>query len=601
MSPIVEEFDILNKLSKEIKQNIKLLYIFKDSTLESNSRENLNVFFVTKNDKTYGFGGNEFGQLGFGHNNPVTDLTQIDELCDKNIVEFANGEYHCIARTARGKVYDWGQKEKISSLNAKLEWFKPDLTQNLKDKKIDQISCGSFHTLALTNLGEVYAWGSNKKGQLGNNGGKYQIKPIQVNGCDNGNVVMISCGSEHSMALNSSGRVFSWGLNKCGQLGTGDTNNSNEPKPISISVEILFEKISCGAEHSLLLSREGDVYVFGRNNSEELGNMLIPMKIKTMNKFMNVISHHYFNISYALSVKGHHYIWGKSNDLEEVNKEMKETNFEIFNEIFNNFFHITVTTINSEVYDSNPKWKNGRYAQEFDKREKIDEGSFGVVFKAMNRKDSKEYAIKKIAISFGESNKIFRELQVMKELKSDYFVRHIDSWVEYNYELQRDSEIEISLSNSSILLHIQMECCLTTLEKIIPKPIDQQSMDPKLYFSLCSLFNQILESVDYLHKQNPPIIHRDLTPGNILITGGSEGRFVRIADFGLSVNHDFQSQSHTSDTGSIKYMAPEVAETTNYGTKIVKKTKYDTKVDIYSLGVILQVMFGFEYDSENDL
>jgi alpha-tubulin suppressor-like RCC1 family protein len=64
MSLIIEEFDILDKLSEEIKQNIKLLYIFKDSNLKSNSRENLNVFLVTKNDKTYGFGGNKFGQLG---------------------------------------------------------------------------------------------------------------------------------------------------------------------------------------------------------------------------------------------------------------------------------------------------------------------------------------------------------------------------------------------------------------------------------------------------------------------------------------------------------------------------------------------------------
>jgi hypothetical protein len=586
MSSIVEEFDILSELSEQIKQNIKLFYILKDSTLESNSKENLNVFYVTKNVKTYGFGGNKFGQLGFGHNNPVTDPTIIDELCDKNIVEFVNGEYHCIARTARGKVYDWGRKMKISLFNAKLELFKPNLTQNLKDKKIVQISCGLFHTLALTDSHEVYAWGSNVEGQLGNNEGKYKIEPILVNDKE---VVMISCGSRHSMALNSSGHVFSWGWNECGQLGTGDTINSNKPKPISISVKILFQKISCGAEHSLLLSCEGDVYVFGRNNSGELGNLLIPMKIETSNKFMDIISHHYFNISYALSVKGRHYIWGNSNDLEEVNKELKETNFEIFNEIFKKISNITVTTIDSEVYDSNPKWKNGRYDEEFDERElKSDEGSFGVVFKAMNRKDSKIYAIKKIAISYGQSEKVFRELQVMKKLKSDYVVRYIDSWVEYNYDLQTDSETETSEANrkekTNILLHIQMEYCLTTLREIIPKPIDQQHMDPKLYFFSCSLFNQILNGVDYLHKQKPPIIHRDLKPGNILITGGPEDRVVRIADFGLAVNHDFQNQSHTSDQGTIKYMAPEV----------VKTRKYNMKADIYSLGVILGEMFGFE-------
>jgi serine/threonine-protein kinase len=96
-----------------------------------------------------------------------------------------------------------------------------------------------------------------------------------------------------------------------------------------------------------------------------------------------------------------------------------------------------------------------------------------------------------------------------------------------------------------------------------------------------------LESVDYLHKQNPPIIHRDLKPENILLTTGSDGRFIRIADFGLAVNHDFENQSHPSGVGTREYMAPET----------ISSKRYNTKADIYSLGVIIGEMFGFENET----
>jgi serine/threonine protein kinase len=53
------------------------------------------------------------------------------------------------------------------------------------------------------------------------------------------------------------------------------------------------------------------------------------------------------------------------------------------------------------------------------------------------------------------------------------------------------------------------------------------------YYISCQLFIEVLKGVRYLHKQKPPIIHRDIKPLNILITNGINGRFVKLADFGL--------------------------------------------------------------------
>ncbi len=85
-----------------------------------------------------------------------------------------------------------------------------------------------------------------------------------------------------------------------------------------------------------------------------------------------------------------------------------------------------------------------------------------------------------------------------------------------------------------------------------------------------------------LHGRN--VIHRDLKPENILITNGINGRFVKLADFGISVYHEFIDQSHTQDSGTPKYMAPEV----------VFSRKYDIKADIFSLGKIVEELFNIE-------
>jgi serine/threonine protein kinase len=147
-----------------------------------------------------------------------------------------------------------------------------------------------------------------------------------------------------------------------------------------------------------------------------------------------------------------------------------------------------------------------------------------------------------------------------------------------------------------ILLHIQMEFCCQTLKEVM-KTLSQLFLenDSKIsktsktwsYFISCELLIEIIECVDYLHKQNPPIIHRDLKPANILVSNGINGKFVKLADFGLSVIHEPIDQSHTQGVGTDKYKAIEV----------IRSRKYNTKADIYSLGVIVDELFKFDTKS----
>jgi serine/threonine protein kinase len=238
---------------------------------------------------------------------------------------------------------------------------------------------------------------------------------------------------------------------------------------------------------------------------------------------------------------------------------------------------------------------NGRYSEEFEEMNSIATGSYGVVCKAMDKRTKKIFAIKKIPFIKDFKEEALKEIEIFPKLKSDLVVRLESVWIEENYLKLDDfkkeentsfiTNIEVFKPNKTLLLHIQMELCLMTLKEVMKK-LDQELNrkitevnTPEGYYVSSELFIEILEGVDYLHKQK--VIHRDLKPNNVLITDGMNGRFVKIADFGLATIHEDDGQSHTKYKGAVRYVAPEV----------MSSRKYDTKADIYSLGVILQEVF----------
>ncbi len=90
-----------------------------------------------------------------------------------------------------------------------------------------------------------------------------------------------------------------------------------------------------------------------------------------------------------------------------------------------------------------------------------------------------------------------------------------------------------------------------------------------------------------IYTKNPPLIHRDLKPANILLKKSeAKGICVKIADFGPIAIHEFSGKSHSLGVGTQKYMAPEVIIGRNY----------NTKADVYSLGVILENLFFLDMD-----
>jgi RCC1 and BTB domain-containing protein len=353
---ICAKYKVLNALKEEFLNNIKTFFIF--------GTDNKEVYFVTNEDKFYAFGKRDTKFSDSPQTEPEEEKPEIvDELCGKEIVHFTNGFNHVIAWNENQEIYCWGNNKfgQLGNKTLSNRSSRPEIIEYLKNKKIIDIKCGSNHSLALSNNGEVYAWGDNTYGQIGNKCDySHQLKPIKLDGFDGEKVVAISCGSRHSMALTEEGHIYSWGCNEFGQLGIDKSSElfrklkiSNEPKLVKVKDKdknrILFEKISCGKSHSLMLSRDGNIYVIGNNEFGQLGiginkNQRIPVKLYNKNNFVDIESNFNYDISIALSVDGVYFIGGKF-DNQTINFP-KETKFKSFDEIFENFFQITYRAIN---------------------------------------------------------------------------------------------------------------------------------------------------------------------------------------------------------------------------------------------------------------
>ncbi len=165
--------------------------------------------------------------LSFVTDLKINPISRNRRIILEEIVDITRGHNYYIAKTD-GHFYCWGynykgqfgnsKRYKNSNESIKLKNNQPELNQ-WNNLNIDVITCGLCQSLALTSSEEVFAWGRNEFGQVGNRRHKNKLVPKKVKGFEKEIVTMISCGIQHSLALTKSGLVFSWGDNQLGQLG----------------------------------------------------------------------------------------------------------------------------------------------------------------------------------------------------------------------------------------------------------------------------------------------------------------------------------------------------------------------------------------------
>jgi alpha-tubulin suppressor-like RCC1 family protein len=252
---------------------------------------NISSLFLSSMNTLYGLGSNQFGQFGvspqivpFSHTPLELDLS---ELHNKQILQIATGISMATSiLTVDGMVYTTGSMcgREVSSGNFKFLPIPPDCFQH---EQVVSISEGGCHKLFITSSGTVYILGVNIL-HLQANGilGLGPSAPSSTNSPtrletlwqQNIRIVKGSAGQSHSLVIDSNGNLYGWGGNRNGELGLPSLSDFDTPTPIfitkhdSITEELVVcQSVCCGNNHSLVLTRDGQVYAFGVNHFGQLG------------------------------------------------------------------------------------------------------------------------------------------------------------------------------------------------------------------------------------------------------------------------------------------------------------------------------------------
>lgn len=210
--------------------------------------------------------GGQYGLIGIAPGEqflplPTTGITET-------IASLAAGGYHTCAVTNQGRVTCWGWNN-YGVLGGEQTIHKPIVDVATISETVRMVALGNIHTCALTESGGVQCWGWNREGELGNNSDDNSYAPVAVVGLGSG-VNAIDAGSYHTCALTAQQEVYCWGMNQFGQLGDGSVTISRTTL-VKVSGLHGVSAISVGGYHTCALAN-GQVQCWGDNRHGQLGD-----------------------------------------------------------------------------------------------------------------------------------------------------------------------------------------------------------------------------------------------------------------------------------------------------------------------------------------
>lgn len=152
--------------------------------------------------------------------------------------------------------------------------WRPAVCSALSDHSIRALACGGAHTLFLTETRRVFATGLNDCGQLGvSHVNTHALEPLEVSGIEN-DILHISAGYYHSAAITVDGELYMWGKNTSGQLGLGKNAARvvHVPTKVQALNGITIKSVALGSEHSVAVTDGGEVLSWGGGGSGRLGH-----------------------------------------------------------------------------------------------------------------------------------------------------------------------------------------------------------------------------------------------------------------------------------------------------------------------------------------
>ncbi|CAM9534821.1 unnamed protein product [Heterosigma akashiwo] len=207
------------------------------------------------------WGGGMYGKLGHGNEAGHSAPCRVEALAGVVVRQIACGSRHTAALADNGEVYTWGDKENgvVGHGETEGHQYLPRAVEALRDKPVKQVAACGFHTAVLTERGEAYTWGEGKFGRLGhgterNHSAPRLTAPTAVEALRGRALAQVTCGWSHTAALGEDGRVWTWGNGDHGKLGHGDTAKVTSPRPVEALAHLRVAKVASYNEHTAALT-----------------------------------------------------------------------------------------------------------------------------------------------------------------------------------------------------------------------------------------------------------------------------------------------------------------------------------------------------------
>ncbi|WAR18296.1 UVR8-like protein [Mya arenaria] len=281
----------------------------------------------------YGWGWSKYGQVGLGTTHVYTRPMLIDSLTGVHCVAVDCGQYHSLALTDEAKVYSWGW-----GVHGQLghgdteEQLVPKCVSDLENQTIVKVAGGYCHSLVLNSKGEVYVFGSSFFGQLGQGNSVKHARPVKVSLIPD-KVITMATKFFHSVAVTAKNTVYQWGSHphglrhfihsqrrarQAGKPAFQEADAHLRPQRVDTSyVHGKIKQVVCGSFHSCLLTKNGEVYTWGRNLDGQLGNgtrqdIMVPQMVTSINDrhISHLVAGGEFNI--AMDTDSQLFVWGRN-------------------------------------------------------------------------------------------------------------------------------------------------------------------------------------------------------------------------------------------------------------------------------------------------
>lgn len=234
------------------------------------------ILLLTDKNQVMSAGDNRYGQLGDGTQINRANLVDItSKFAGEKIIDVFCDTYSSAAVSESGKLFTWGYNYygQLGDGSTDISMVPQDISLKINNEKVKKLSFSS-NPIVITEDDNIYSWGSNFAGQVGNGNTTNQTSPVNITSIFNGDRPKeIATSGSHSIALTESDKVLTWGNNYRGKLGNNSTTNSLVPIDITNNFAgQTISKVYNGSDNSGAISESGELFTWGDGRNGKIGD-----------------------------------------------------------------------------------------------------------------------------------------------------------------------------------------------------------------------------------------------------------------------------------------------------------------------------------------